>query len=65
MRGCCLKSPLSLGGIRVDVEWPQEELGQTLTNDVYDQWVTEYGIRDRVACPMNLRDELKEPSVWF
>jgi len=40
----------------------QEELGQTLTDDVYDQWVTEYGIRDRVACPMNLRDELKEPS---
>ncbi|KAH8998821.1 hypothetical protein EDB86DRAFT_2910266 [Lactarius hatsudake] len=40
----------------------QEELDQTLTNEVYDQWVTNYGIRERVACPMNLREELKEPS---
>ncbi|KAF8273869.1 hypothetical protein EI94DRAFT_1654128, partial [Lactarius quietus] len=39
-----------------------EELGQTLTDDVYDQWVTNYGIRERVACPMNLRDELREPA---
>lgn len=65
MRRCCLKSLLSLAGIRVDVEWPQEELGQTLTDEAYDQWVTDYGIRDRVACPINLRDELKEPSVQF
>jgi hypothetical protein len=36
-----------------------------LTDDVYDQWVTSYGIRDRVACPTNLREELKEPAVQF
>lgn len=47
----------------VDGEWPQEELGQMLTDSVYDQWVTHYGIRERVACPMNLREELKEPAV--
>lgn len=40
----------------------QEELQETLTNDVYDQWVTDYGMRNRVACPPDLREELKEPS---
>jgi ribonuclease-3 len=40
----------------------EEELGHTLTDDVYDQWVSHYGIRDRVACPKNLREELKEPA---
>ncbi|KAI9445350.1 hypothetical protein H4582DRAFT_1806457 [Lactarius indigo] len=46
----------------LDARSLQEELGQTLTNEAYDQWVTNYGIRERVACPMNLREELKEPS---
>jgi len=40
----------------------QNELVQTLTDDVYDQWVTNYGMRERVACPKNLREELKEPT---
>ncbi len=60
-----MSAPPPLGGNHVDVEWPQEELDQTLTNEVYDQWVTDYGIRDRIACPANLREELKEPSVQF
>ncbi|KAI9461025.1 hypothetical protein BJY52DRAFT_1261830 [Lactarius psammicola] len=46
----------------LDARTLQEELDQTLTNEVYDQWVTDYGIRERVACPTNLREELKEPS---
>jgi hypothetical protein len=56
---------LSLAGTRVDVESPQEELSQALTDEAYDQWVTDYGIRERVACPMNLREELREPAVRF
>ena len=54
---------VSLAGFRVDVESLQEELDQTLTDDVYDQWVTSYGIRDRVVCPLALREELREPAV--
>jgi ribonuclease-3 len=46
----------------LDASTLQEELSQTLSDVVYDQWVTEYGIRDRVACPMNLREELREPA---
>lgn len=47
----------------VEVESPQEELDQALSDEAYDQWVTEYGIRDRVVCPLNLREELKETAV--
>jgi len=47
---------------RLEAKDLQDELGQILTDDVFDQWVTEYGIRDRVACPKNLREELKEPA---
>jgi hypothetical protein len=57
--------PPPLADIRVDVESPQEELSQALSDDAYDQWVSDYGIRDRVACPMNLREELREPAVQF
>ncbi len=55
--------PLPLAGTHVDAEWLQKELEQTLTGDVYDQWVTSYGMRDRVACPADFREELKEQGV--
>lgn len=46
----------------LDASTLQEELSQALSDDAYDQWVSDYGIRDRVACPMNLREELREPA---
>ena len=41
----------------------QTGLDAALSDDSYDQWVSQYRLRDKVACPPNLRDELKEPRV--
>ncbi|KAH9996467.1 hypothetical protein BJV77DRAFT_942190 [Russula vinacea] len=37
-------------------------LSEALSNESYDQWVSQYGMREKVACPANLREELKEPK---
>lgn len=41
----------------------QSGLSEALSNESYDQWVSQYGMREKVACPANLREELKEPKV--
>ncbi|KAI0307675.1 hypothetical protein B0F90DRAFT_1621845 [Multifurca ochricompacta] len=38
----------------------EEELKNTLSDGSYDEWVTQYGLREKVACPQDLRAELKE-----
>jgi ribonuclease-3 len=42
----------------VELESGREE---ALSDDSYDQWVTQYGMRDKVHCPPELRDELNGP----
>jgi hypothetical protein len=42
---------------------PQAERDQALSDESYDQWVTQYKMRDKVHCPPELRDELVEPVV--
>ncbi|KAI0005572.1 hypothetical protein BJV74DRAFT_762353 [Russula compacta] len=40
----------------------EEKLEQALSDDSYNQWVTYYGMREKVACPSNLREDLKRPG---
>lgn len=47
----------------MDTDTPQSELEQTLSNDAYDQWVSQYRMREKVHCPPDLRDELNDPMV--
>lgn len=46
-----------------DTNSPQVELEEVLSDDSYDQWVTYYGMREKVACPSNLREDLKAAGV--
>jgi hypothetical protein len=42
---------------------PQTELENTLSDESYEQWVSCYKLRDKVACPADLRGELSEARV--
>jgi hypothetical protein len=47
----------------MDANMPQSERDLALSDETYDQWVTQYGMRDKVHCPPDLRDELNDPMV--
>jgi hypothetical protein len=47
----------------MDTNMPQSELSQTLSDESYDQWVTQYRMREKVHCPPDLRHELDDPTV--
>ena len=47
----------------MDANLPQSGREEALSDDSYDQWVTQYGMRDKVHCPPELRDELNGPMV--
>jgi hypothetical protein len=42
---------------------PQAGQMEALSDDSYDQWVTQYRMREKVHCPPDLRDELNGPMV--
>lgn len=46
-----------------DTDAPQSGLDAALSDESYDQWVSRYGMRERVACTPDLREDLKEPRV--
>lgn len=46
-----------------DTNMPQSGLEAALSDDSYDQWVSRYGMREKVACTPELREELKDPAV--
>lgn len=47
----------------MDTNTAQSGLEAALSNDSYDQWVSQYGLREKVHCPPDLRDELNDPRV--
>jgi hypothetical protein len=47
----------------MDINTPQSGLDEALSNDSYDQWVSQYGMREKVHCPSDLRHELNDPTV--
>ena len=47
----------------MDTNALQSSLADSLSNESYDQWVTQYDLRDKVHCPANLRHELDDPGV--
>ena len=46
-----------------DANAPQSEREQALSDASYDQWVTQYHLRDKVHCQFDLRHELDDPTV--
>ncbi|KAI0305021.1 hypothetical protein BC826DRAFT_979488 [Russula brevipes] len=44
-----------------DIMELETELDEALSDESYNQWVTQYSMREKVACPANRRDELIEP----
>jgi hypothetical protein len=42
---------------------PQSGQEAALSDESYDQWVSQYRMREKVHCPPDLRDELNEPTV--
>ncbi len=49
----------------IETTLPQEEFNVTLSTESYEQWVSLYGLREKVACTPEHREELKEPGVRF
>jgi hypothetical protein len=47
----------------MDTNTPQSGLDEALSNESYDQWVSQYRMREKVACPPDLRRELDEFTV--
>jgi len=41
---------------------PQSGQEAALSDESYDQWVSQYRMREKVHCPPDLRDELNEPT---
>ena len=44
---------------------PQSGVDEALSNEAYDQWVSQYRMREKVACPTDLRNELNDPAVEY
>ena len=47
----------------MDADIPQSRRDEALSDECYDQWVSQYKMREKVHCPPDLRDELNEPTV--
>jgi hypothetical protein len=60
-----VSSPCSAYRSHINTPPPQIEIDNTLTEESYDQWVSHYKLRDKVACPADHREELREARVRF
>lgn len=49
----------------MDTNMPQSGLDEAQSNESYDQWVSQYRLREKVHCPPDLRHELNNPVVKF
>jgi hypothetical protein len=47
----------------MDTNTSQSGQDEALSNASYDQWVSQYKMRDKVACPTELRRELDDQTV--
>jgi hypothetical protein len=47
----------------IDTNPSQSELVTNMSDDVYDEWVTQYRLREKVGCTPEQREDLRQPNV--